>query len=198
MIKTIGITGVLASGKSYVSSIFSEFGALVFNCDIIARKLQISNKELKTKIIHHFGDDFYLDNNVNVEYVKSLCFSGTKESFENLKILTDLTTIYITEYLINYRDNLIDAGIDNTYILVESAILFETKLNKLCDKTICVKSTSPITAAYTRNYMTKEEWEIRMSTQLSDDQKVFDYLIGNDYTTDLKPIVEKIHNEIIL
>jgi len=169
---------------------------MLYTTDIISKVVQIKNKELKSKIINKFGEQYYKDKLVDKEYARNLFYSGTEESKENLKWITETVGVYVLEHFINYKQQLIDAGIDK-YILIESAILFETNFNKECDYIIGVKSTNPINATYQRDYTTKEEWLVRMSTQLPDSKKKFDFVIGNDYTNAVESQVRLIHEEIL-
>jgi len=154
--------------------------------------------ELKEKIIAKFGTEYYssFGKTVNKEYAKSLYFSGTPESEQNLKWITDTITPYIIAHIFAYKKDMEDAGVDG-YLMIESAILFETGMDKICDLNICVKSTNPIGAAYSRDYMTKEEWQIRMKSQLPESEKKFDFIIGNDYTKAVEIQVDQVHQQIL-
>lgn len=197
MIKVVGITGLMASGKTYVSNIFSSFGAYILNTDIIAKKVQLSQPELKSKLIKKFSKNYYTETGlINVEYVRNLVFGDTKESQKNLKWITKTVGKYVLEYIELYIQQLKTQN-QQGYILIESAILFETGLNEICDYTICVKSTSPKRAAMMRDNITEEEWENRMKTQLPDGQKHYDYIIGNDYSINVNNEVKKVHDEIM-
>lgn len=195
-ILTVGLTGLCGSGKSHILSIFQGLGALTFNCDINAQLVQTKVPELRAKIIKKFGEFYYNGYQVNKEFAKNLYFAGTKESEKNLKWINKTIAPYILANFYKYKDSMEEAGVDG-YVMIESAILFETGLNKICDLTICVKSTNPIMAAYGRDYMTKEEWLIRMKSQLPESEKKFDFVIGNDYTTLVEKQVQQVHQKIL-
>jgi len=192
----VGITGLMGSGKSHISHIFGECGAIIYNTDIVSRAVQMKNQDLKTKLVEKFGEKYYDGKLINVEYAKSLLYAGTPESTENLEWVTTVVGECVRQNLSEYKKSLEDAGIEN-YILVESAILFETGLDKHCDLIIGVKSTSPIVATYGRDYTTKEEWKIRMATQLPECDKKYDFVIGNEYNNAVEAKVRKVHEEIM-
>ncbi len=197
IIKIVGVTGVMGSGKSFISSLFGEFGTIILNTDMIAKKVQMSNPKLKSILIKKFGSEYYLPDSphLNTHYVRNLCFDDSKIARSNLKWLTKTVGKYVLEYFLNYKKTLEE---NNTvgYILIESAILFESGFDKYCDEIICVKSTNAAHAAINRDNITIEEWKIRMSTQLDDSKKHFDYIIYNDYTPGVRKQVEEIHNKI--
>lgn len=195
MIKVIGLTGLMGAGKSYVATLLNMLGAIIYTTDLTSRKVQISNPKLKAAIIKKFGEQYYINGQVNKDYAKTLFFAGNVETTKNLKWITKTVSPYVRQHFLDYKKQLEDAGIDNM-IIVESAILFETGFNKLCDAVICVRSPSPVQATYQRDYTTKEEWQIRMSTQLPDSEKNFDYIINNDYSIAVKSQVNQVFKEI--
>lgn len=196
-ILTIGLTGLCGSGKSTIMAMFREWGALTFNCDINAQLVQTKNLKLREKIIKKFGEQYYTGKVVNKEYAKSLYFAGTVESEKNLKWINKTISPYILQNFYAYKDSIEEAGVDG-YIIIESAILFETGMNKICDLTINVKSPNPIGAAYGRDYMTKEEWQVRMKSQLPESEKKFDFVINNDYNIkNINDQVNQIHQKIL-
>ena len=183
----------MGSGKSYISKLFENLGAVVYNSDKAAKHIQESNEALKRVLIDKFGDNYYIDGKVNTQYVRSLIFRGTNESYANLKWITETVSKFGREHFINFCNEHKDAP----YILAESAILFETGLNKLCDLTINVKCDKAQDAAVLRDNIKPEDWQIRMNTQIPEEQKVFDFVIYNDYTDNVFKQVQEIHIKII-
>ena len=58
----IGITGGIATGKSFISKIIRTLGYPVFDADIIARKTVEKNSPTLKKVVTHFGEDFLKKN----------------------------------------------------------------------------------------------------------------------------------------
>jgi dephospho-CoA kinase len=159
--------------------------------------VQLSYPELKSKLIEKFGENYYTETGlINVEYVRNLVFDNTEESKANLAWITETVGLYAMEYINEYIDA-IKTNTKNGYILIESAILFETCLNEICDYTIYVKSTSAKHAAMMRDNITDEEWDNRMSTQIPEEQKKYNFVIENDYTNKVNDKILEIHNLII-
>ncbi len=195
-ITIVGITGVMGSGKSFISALFTNLGAIPYNTDNASKLVQQKVPELKAKIIEKFGEQYYDGKVINKQFAIPLLYSGTPESKENAKWMTATVGEYVLQNLKDTKKNMEDNGI-NGYILVESVILFETGFDKYCDYVIGVKSTNPINATYTRDWTTKEEWHARMASQLPDSEKKFDFVIGNDYTNAVEAQVALVHKQIL-
>lgn len=194
-IKIVGITGLMGSGKSYISGLFSTHGVLLCSTDIIAQLVCIKNTDLRKILIDKFGEQYYDGININKLYVRSLYFDDSDESRSNLKWANETIGPYVKEYLNTYISNLTDC---NTYVLIESAILFESGLNEMCDVIIGVRAPNACVAAITRDNITREEWKQRMSTLLPESEKTFDFIINNNYTPDVNVQVEDVHKKILL
>jgi dephospho-CoA kinase len=192
----VGLTGLMGSGKSFISEVFASMGVLTYNTDTISKMVQVKIPELRQMIIDRFGEEYFNGKTINKEFAIPLLYSGTPESMEKLKWMTESVGKYVLENLLEYKKNLEDAGVTG-YIIVESAILYETGFNSVCDYIIGVKSNNPVRATYNRDYTTKEEWNVRMSTQLPESEKKFDFVIGNDYTDAVKASVSLVHEEIM-
>ncbi|UCD85531.1 MAG: dephospho-CoA kinase, partial [Deltaproteobacteria bacterium] len=58
--KLIGLTGGIASGKSFISKILTDLGAKVIDLDQIARVVVEPNRPAWQEIINYFGENFLL------------------------------------------------------------------------------------------------------------------------------------------
>ncbi len=56
----VGLTGGIGSGKSTVSAMLAERGAIVLDADAIARELQRAGQPVLASIIERFGDEMLL------------------------------------------------------------------------------------------------------------------------------------------
>jgi len=73
------ITGLIGSGKSFVSSIIREAGFEVLDADALAHELYKENAELRKKIVQEFGDEGVTENGINRFYISKLVFSEPKK-----------------------------------------------------------------------------------------------------------------------
>ena len=75
-IKTIGITGGIGSGKSYVSAILQEkFGIPVYDCDKEAKRLTASNEEIRQRLIALVGPEVFDGNKLNKQLLADYLFA---------------------------------------------------------------------------------------------------------------------------
>ena len=130
MKRVIGITGGIASGKSNVSNICKSLGYNVIDSDSIAKELSKKDYPLYNAIVEKFGKD-YLDSNGELDRKKlgNLVFNNTAMKTVMDKISHPIIVEEIKNRIRNINDGL---------IFVDIPLLFEAKLEYLCDKIICV------------------------------------------------------------
>jgi dephospho-CoA kinase len=56
----VGLTGGIGSGKSTVSAMLAERGAVILDADAIARELQRAGQPVLASIVGRFGDEMLL------------------------------------------------------------------------------------------------------------------------------------------
>ncbi len=195
MIK-VAITGEMGAGKSFCSSMFASYDVPFFNFDKAVKDLQNTNKKLQAEIIQEFGD-VYLDGKLNIPVVREIVFSDNEESRENLKKLTKICSTYAQ---LAFEDFCFENS-DRPYILAESAILFETGLNRSFDKIIYVTADADLRLkrAIERDGITESEYKQRMKNQMDSEMKKrgSHFIITNDYTDNLSHQVESLHKRIL-
>ncbi len=191
----VGITGDTGAGKSYICDIFAERGVPIYNCDRNSKLLVISNDDLRNDIKKHFGENIY-EGNV-FKNLSSIVFSDDSNSVKNLKILTDL----IYPYLYNDLNNFCSNHAKNVYCLIESAVLFENKMEDNLDLVIYVyvDLKTRIKRAVNRDKSSVKEYNNRMKNQIDPDIKKekSDFIIHNDGNNDfLHKRIDTIHSAL--
>ncbi|MCQ2309335.1 MAG: dephospho-CoA kinase [Bacteroidales bacterium] len=188
MIK-IGITGNIGSGKSFICNIFERKGIPVFYSDDETKQLYYDS-QIKQLIINRFGGDIYLkDGTLNKKLLSSLIFGND----DNLKFIED--TLYPTLF---QRFNEWCENQTASFVLFESAILFEKKLTNHFDKIIFVSAPESIRIqrVIERDKCTEDVVRARMSLQWSDETKIpkADYVIVHDGNDDVEKEVGNLIN----
>ena len=130
MKQVIGITGGIASGKSNVCSVIKNEGYQISDSDQMSRDFSQKDYPIYNERIKAFGED-YLDDNLEINRKKlaKLIFHNN-EAKEKLNSITH-------PIIIEEIKKQIELATDNI-VFVEIPLLYEAKLEYLCDKVICV------------------------------------------------------------
>ena len=161
----IGLTGGIASGKSTVSKYLAEKGFKVYDADKIAKNIS-EEKYVQEEIIATFGNKI-LDKNGNVDRKK------LKEIvFENKDKLKKLNGI-IHPKVIDFYKKLKEKNTDEM-IIFDVPLLFESGLDKICDKILVVISDYEIqlNRIIERDKIDRELAEKIVKAQLSNEERI--------------------------
>ncbi len=190
----VGITGLMGSGKSYISSIFSSLGIPIYNSDERARWVNNNIPELREKITKEFGD-VYTDGILDRKKLKNIVFITGGEY--QLGKLNRLVHPYVFKDFINFCDE----NSDSPFILAESALLFESNMTNYLDKIIFVDVPYDIRLDRTikRDSIDKDEYDNRMRNQISSDEKIkrSDFVIDNSTYESKVEVVKNIYNILV-
>ena len=128
----IGLTGGIGSGKSYIAQALAQRGFAVYDCDREAKRIIAENKEVQAAIIDLLGEEAFIYHQssiiYNTEYVAKRVFADPKLLNELNKIVHPAVKADILSPFASHLSPLV----------LESAILFESGLDKLCDKIVVV------------------------------------------------------------
>ena len=192
--KIIGITGNSGSGKSTISKLISKnYEAKIIDADKIAKEMTMNNGEYLQAIKQTFGGDVIKDNTLDRKKLADIVFSNKTEKEK----LDSLTFEYVVRRI---KEEIKKAQIksDIKYIVLDVPLLFESKLNEVCNYTIGV--TAPkiekIKRICKRDKLSEEKALQRLNSQPDDEffiQKC-DFIIEN---INNEKTEEKV-NEIIL
>ncbi|WP_046757189.1 dephospho-CoA kinase [Kordia jejudonensis] len=190
----VGLTGGIGSGKTTIAKMFHELGVSIYIADVEAKKLMNTSKIIQKELIETFGDETYVDGELNRSYLSNIVFNNPEE----LQKINAIVHPRVGEHFKSwYHERRNEA-----YIIKEVAILFENGSYTQCDKIITV--VAPIEARFRRliqrDQTTREAIQSRMNNQWSDAKKtaLSDYIIHNDNLAKAKEQVKKIHQEILL
>ena len=126
----IGLTGNIASGKSTVSSILRQQGAQIVDADKIARQVVRIGSPALEEIVRVFGNEMIQpDGSLNRKALGKHVFSDPEE----LKKLNALVHPRIRKVIVDKIDAF-HKNSDHTFLVVDSALLFETGLDQYMDR----------------------------------------------------------------
>lgn len=191
--KIIGITGNSGSGKSTISKLISKnYEAKIINADKIAKEMTKNNGEYLQAIRQAFGNDIIKNNELDRKKLADIVFLNRAEKEK----LDGLTFEYVVEEI--KKELEANQNLDYQYIILDVPLLFESKLDKLCDYTIGViaPKTEKIKRICKRDKLSKEKALQRLNSQPNDEffTKNCNTVINNEN----KEETIKIVNEIML
>ena len=187
----VGLTGGIGSGKTTVAEVFKKLDSVaVYIADIEARKIMNSSDVIRTQLLQAFGEETYKDNELNRQYLANTVF----ESEEKLTTLNNIVHPEVKKHFLDFATR----NSDKTYVLYESAILFESNSSQKCDFVISVflDKKERIKRILERDKTTEKEVLSRINSQWKEDKKLLssNYIIFNYAIQDTKKAVLKIHN----
>lgn len=192
MIK-VGLTGGIGSGKTTVANMFRILGVDVYSADSEAKVLMEKDTGLKTKIISLLGEESYLNQRLNSAYIASRVFS-------NPCMLEKLNLLVHPVVRADFGD-WIGVRKSSSYIIQESAILFESGFSSFFNYTILVTADleTRIDRVMNRDNNERKAIIARMDQQMSDEEKLnlADYQLNNSGLKLLIPQVLELHNKFV-
>lgn len=184
MIK-IGITGGIGSGKSVVASLLHLYGIPVYLADTESKKLTATSPIIKEKLIALLGKELYTEEGLNKKLLASSIFSNPECLKQVNAIIHPEVIRHFLAWTKKHSENL---------CAIESAILFESGLNKVVDTSLMVYAplNIRIERAMLRDTASREDIVSRIKNQLPDEfkKKCSDYVIYNDGIQALLPQTE--------
>jgi len=182
----IGVTGGIGSGKSVVCKVFSTLGVPVYDADLQARLLMENDPELRQRIIKVFGQESYVNDLLNREWIAEEVFNNKKK----LEKLNSLVHPAVRSDFNSWREKFKD----NKYVIKEAALLIESGSYKELDSLILVVAPKElrIQRVLERDRQRNaRQVKLIMQNQLPDrdKEKLSDYIIHNDNSNMIVPTI---------
>lgn len=189
--KIIGITGNSGAGKTTVCEILKQkYKAEIIDADQIAKKLSKQGNLYLKSIIDYFGDDIIDETG---ELKRKELADIIYEDEEKRTQLNKLTFIHVVDEIKKKINKLKEKEL----IVIDAPLLFESKLNQVCDFVIGViaKEEDKIERICNRDKVNQETAKRRLQIQNDNEyiKENADYIIYNDEDiTKLEAEVKKI------
>jgi len=173
----IGLTGSIAVGKSFVLEVLRELGARTIDADKIARECVEPGTPGLSAVVKEFGDGVLsADGSLDRAKVGTIIFSDEAKRQRLNSVLHP--------FIIARQDEIMrqwDGETPNAIAVIDAALMIESGGYKRFDKLIVVhcRPEIQIQRLMKRNNFSREEAELRVKSQMSQEekQKYADYLI---------------------
>jgi dephospho-CoA kinase len=199
----IGLTGGIASGKSLVSQIFTEFGAHTIDADEIAHELMRPGEPVYEQVVQSFGNEILNpDKTVNRAKVAELAFDKRKPRIYVLNRIMHPEVIQRYEsWMEDIRQREPDA-----IVILEAALVLEAGLRRRFDRIVVVTCKPQQRAErWAQRFnldleSAKGEVNRRMMAQAPDEAKIqaADYVIDNSGSVEeTRKQVQKVYDVLL-
>ena len=173
---SIAITGGIGSGKSYVSNLLKERGIPIYNADDEAKRLMLTNKDIRRDLIALLGDSVYENGVLNKPILASYLFADANNAARINRIVHPRVKADFRRWLEEHTDCEI--------VGLESAILYESGFDDVVDAVVAVYAPESLRLerAMKRDGATEAQIRARMSAQMNEEEKrnKADYVVLND------------------
>lgn len=187
----IGITGGIGTGKSYVCRLLKQRGIEVYDCDEAAKRLIRTSPIIYKGFCQLIGPDAFLCQTDKDEHTlnKAAVTRFLLQSDTHAQAINDIVHPAV------FRD-FEESGIQ----WMESAILFESGINRLVDKVVMVSAPDEvrINRVMSRDHISREKVMQWMQRQWSQEKvrQLSDFEIVNDGIQPLEPQIETIIKQL--
>lgn len=185
----VGITGATGSGKSTITKYLESKGCYIIDADKLGRKVLDKGSICLKQVCIEFGNDILdTDGTLNRQLLAKRAFSNR----DNTRMLNNITHPHIFMEILKKIDDIRETK-ENSVIILDAAVLLESKMDILCDYVISVITPVDVRLKriMKRDNITKENAKIRINAQNNDNfyTDKSDFVIsGND---EIKKIYKK-------
>ncbi|MFC3033365.1 dephospho-CoA kinase [Pseudoalteromonas fenneropenaei] len=161
----LGLTGGIGAGKTAISDELARFGIEIVDADVIARQVVQPGSVGLRQIAAHFGKAILLaDGSLDRAQLRAIIFADAAQKTWLNNLLHPLIRTQILEAL---------AHSQSAYVVLSAPLLFENKLQTLCNHTLLVDVPVELQLARTtqRDGVTSEQVEQIIAAQMPREQK---------------------------
>ena len=139
----IGITGGIGSGKSTIAQALRSRGYAVYDTDTEAKRIIVENPMVRSQVEMLFGSQVFEGNVYRTQLVAKQAFHHPDLLAELNHIVHPAVAFHLKQWAREHatptpQSSTLNHQPSTTICFVESAILFASGLDKLCDKIVLV------------------------------------------------------------
>ena len=179
MMKVIGLTGGIGSGKSTVSWLLGEMGAVLIDADKVGHEAYQPGTETWKELVAAFGDEIVApDRTIDRKKLGAIVFAAPEELTRLNRIVHPRMFNMMKDRIEKYRQQGVKV------VVIEAAILFEANWTSLVDEVwVTVASEATVVQrAIERTGLPEDQIRARIRSQLSNEERIkkADVVITND------------------
>lgn len=162
----LGLTGGIGAGKTLVSNHLAALGIEIVDADVIARDVVAIGSDGLNAIEQHFGKTILLDDgSLNRPKLREIIFADSEQKSWLNNLMHPLIRQNITAQL---------NAATSPYVVLSAPLLFENKLDALCDHTLLVDVPVEVqlTRTANRDSVSTEQVKNIIAAQMSREDKV--------------------------
>ena len=186
--KKVAITGNIGSGKSWVCELFKQnLGIPVYDSDEAAKQMYFL-PDVRQQLVKRFGDAFYLSETaLNRKLIADLIFHDEKAQADLEGILYPALFVDFEQWMKRQ---------DAPYVLFESALIFEKRLERRFDAIVMVSASEAtrLRRAMERDHCDEATVRARMAKQWPEEGKrlLADYVIWHENDDEDEALLQQI------
>jgi dephospho-CoA kinase len=188
----LGITGGIGSGKSTICKVFNVLGIPVFLSDDEARVIMDGDPVVREELNNIVGFNIYESKGLDRPKLAEIIFNDT--------FILEKVNQLVHPRVLNAFNNWTDKQ-DSEYVILETALLLESKIDWRIDKILAVIAPveERILRVMDRNSMSGDQVLERIKNQVSENEMIrrSDYVINNADSDMILPDLIRIHNDIL-
>lgn len=179
----VGITGGIGSGKSTIAAELKRRGYPVYDTDLEAKRIIVHNPAVRSQVETLFGSDVFDGDTYLTAKVAA-------------QVFTDPTLLHRLNAIVHpaVKFDVQHWKKDKALCFVESAILYESGFNMLCDKVVYVDAPEDIRIARTvaRDNSDIQKVRARIQAQQDDARQLADIILDNDGSRSISDLVDQL------
>ncbi|NJD04691.1 MAG: dephospho-CoA kinase [Ruminiclostridium sp.] len=178
--RIIGVTGAIGSGKSIVSKILNDLGAVIVDADILSRTVTAKGSDALGELVSYFGEEILMQNGeLDRQKLADIVFNDKVK----LHALNAITHKHIVKRIQSAIDNIKAAG-KCEVIALDAPIPIEHGFIDIVDEVWVVTADGEKrkNRIMERSGYTLEEAESRLDSQMTDEEylRLADEILENN------------------
>ena len=178
----IGLTGGIGTGKSEVTRIFQELGAVLINADQIGHQAYTPHSEIWQEVVKAFGEEILQPGGeIDRKKLGSIVFADPDQLTRLNQIMHPRMARMVAQQIQELREQGEDV------VVVEAALLLEAGWDSLVDEVWSTESPeeSVIKRLQSRSDLSQEEAKKRIDSQMSAEERTSRSQVVVDNSGDL-------------